>query len=404
MARLLFVLALLCVICGIAISHSRPKIQQKEDFVVEEGVYETIGTSKPAPPPPKQCQEIQKLESLIGMFRKTRNWSILVEVGDTYARGCFPFYSADADTACTIYKVASRCPDMLVAARAMSRFADTRLSPVSRRDSAGKRFPSHFAKQLCAHAEYHIERAPPTFNRTRRQAVPNAPAPTPDAVVAPLTVDRQNVHDHSVSRTIKKNVKDIIDHNDTYDRIELVDAVMSDLRKTNLSEAMLTDAFRVLVSLVPDKIESIGCSQLDVLNATRKKIETMGDEGVRKNLTETLGKNLASGIEHNHVVCSTGKIARIISTLEGTDLVKHKAVPIEIVRREIAALASKIREDVLSEVSQSEVDEYNTLPTSSLSVRMRQRFQHQVNAIYVRDLGFSEKVLAPMLAMYSSEF
>jgi len=212
------------------------------------------------------------------------------------------------------------------------------------------------------------------------------------------------VHDHSVSRTTKQNVKGIVDHTDTYDRIELVDAVMADLRKTNLSEAILTDAFRVLVSLVPDKIESIGCSQLDVLNATRKKIETIKDEGVRKNLVETLGKNLASGIERNHVVCSTGKIARIVSTLEGTELVKHKAVPIETVRREIAALASKIRKDVLSEVSQSEVDEYNTLPTSSLSVRMRERFQHKVNDIYVRDLGFSEQVLKPMMALYSSEF
>lgn len=157
----------------------------------------------------------------------------------------------------------------------------------------------------------------------------------------------------------------------------------------------------MLVSLVPDRIESIGCSQLDVLNATKDKIDGAKDGSVKKNLFETLSKNLASSIERDHVVCSTGKIARIVSTLEGTSIVENKAVPIEVVRRKIGQLASKIRNDVLSEVSQQQVDVYNPSTLSGVSVTMRQRFEGEVNAIYIDGLGLSQKVLQPIIALYS---
>ena len=408
MAKLLLIVLVVGIVCGIVLACQRKR--QPQQFVVEEGVYEAIGTTPPDPPPPKQCPEIRKLESLVGLFERTQNWALLVEVGDMYARGCFPFYGTDADMACRIFQLASRCPDLVVAARAMLRFADTRLHPISPKDSVGAPFPSGPAKQLCTHAEYHIERCPKTFNRPQRQPAPRRPAPAPEpvavpvAVAAPLPADRQNVHDHAIAQTTKKNVKDIVVQGDEYDRVELVDDVMSALRTTKLSEKVLADAFRVVVSLVPDKIQSIGCSQIDVLNATKVKIDGVQDKNLKKNLIETLGKNLASGIERGHVVCSTGKIARIVSTLEGTDIVKNKAVPIEIVRREIGALASKIRNDVLSEVSQKEVVAYNTSPTSGLSAKMRARFEHEVDETYVAGLGLSPKVLSPIKTLYNSEF
>lgn len=410
MTKRLLLLLIVGIVCVVLMANHEHESQPQ--FVVGEGVYEAVGTTHPETPPPKQCPEMLKLESLVGLFERTQNWAALVEVGDTYSRGCFPFYGTDADTACCIYQVASRCPDPVVAARAMSRFVNTRLHPISPKDSVGEPFPTGPAKRMCTHAEYHMERCPPTFNRPQRQPTPRvtAPAPEPEpatvpvAEVVPLPADRQNVHDHSIAQTTKRNVKDIVDCGDYYDRVELVADVMSALRTTELCEKVLADAFRVLVSLVPDKIESIGCSQLDVLNATKIKIDRVGNKSVRNNLVETLGKNLASGIERGHVVCSTGKIARIVSTLEGTDLVTNKAVPIEVVRREIASLAFKIRNDVLGEVSQEEVVAYNKSSLNGLGAKMRARFEHEVDAIYVEGLGLSHKVLSPIKALYSREF
>lgn len=423
MAKLVLLLLIVCIVCGIVLTPNRQGRRQRQQFVVEEGVYQdnAVGTATPPqPPPPKQCPEMRKLESLVGLFDTTQNWALLVEVGGIYARGCFPFYGADADTACRIFQLASRCPDLAVAARAMSRFADTRLHPISPKDSVGEPFPPGPAKKLCAHAEYHIERCHKTFNRPKRHPTRRTPAQAQQearaqaapaaaaAVVAPVTagqrVDKQNVHDHAVAQTTKKNVKDIVVQGDEYDRVELIDDVMSALRTTKLSEKVLTDAFRVLVSLVPDQIVSIGCSQLDVLHATKSKIDSVGNKTVKNNLVETLGKNLASGIERDHVVCSTGKIARIVSTLEGTDLVKNKSVPIEVVRREIASLASKIRQDILGKVSQEEIVAYNESSVSGLGAKMRTRFEQEADKIYVAGLGLSPEVLSPIKALYSSEF
>lgn len=405
MAKLLLSLILITgILCIVLARTNNPKTQR---FVVEEGVYKASRMETLEPLPSKQCPEILNLESLVNFFERTRNWAVLVEVGNAYARGCYPFYGADPSTALQIYQLASRCPDRVVAAQALSRYADTRLHPISIKDRCGQPFPAEVARRLVRHAEYHIQRCPQTINRTRRQPTPTpTPALIPQVaanVVDPLALDKQNVHDHSISQTTRRNAKDIVVEGAEYDRLELLDSVMDELRKSKLKEKTLGDAFRVLVSLVPDRIESIGCSQLDVLNATKDKIDGVKDGSVKRNLFETLGKNLASGIERDHVVCSTGKIARIVSTLEGTSILKNKAVPIEVVRREIGQLASKIRNDVLSEVSQQQVDDYNSSALSGLSITMRERFEHEVDFIYIDGMGLSQKVLQPIIAMYCKE-
>ena len=424
-----FILATVLVF-GALLWYTRHETFDRQDFVVQEDVYEAAqGATREITSQEEEAQfqfkskssEIQRLGALANFFEINRDWGVLVEVGDAYARGCYPFYGADSNTALEIYKIASRCPDRVVATRAMSRFADTRLHPISHRDSTGPPFPAEVARKLLTHAEYHIQRCPrpfstPTGRRKRSGAVPTdtTPAPTPAPAPAPapvqqLAVDKQNVHDHAVSRTTQQNARKIVDEvgrGAEYDRIALIDAVVSELRAGKASEQVLRDAFRVLVSLVPDKIESIGCSQLDVLNATKAKIDGVKDTHLRKNLFETLGKNLASGIERNHVVCSTGKIARIVSTLEGTGLVSNKVVPIEVVRREMGTLASKIRSDVLSEVSPAEMKAYNTSDDNNhaLGLKMKNCFEQKVRSIYVEGLGLSQKVLGPIIAQYSREF
>ncbi|CAM9090139.1 unnamed protein product [Ectocarpus sp. 12 AP-2014] len=373
----------------------------------------------------EQCPEIQKLESLVSFYQETGDWTALLEVGDMYARGCYPFYGSAPKTALALYQVASRCPDRVVAARALSSFANARTNPVSRRDSVGQPFPQEIASGLIGIAERRVRETPfHEFNYRLRVKYlrPRPTDPVPDAApvvatltaieapaVPPLVLDKQNVHDHAISQATKKNVKHVVAANeagDEFDRVELIDSVMSELTSVkNVTESKLSDSFRVLTSLVPDKIESMGCSQLDVLNATFRKILGVEDPNLRDNLLEALGNNLASGIERDRVVCSTGKIARIVSTLEGTDLVHNKSVPIEVIRREIGTLASKIRDDVLSGVTDNDRNAYNSSTTlHDLSDRMRERFQAQVNATYVVGLGLSPKVLWPLVEVYMAEF
>lgn len=409
---LVLIVVLACSLVALHIVAGQTKTgSRRKKFVVRDGVYEHSAESGPrGVEEEEECPEIQRLDALVDFFETTRDWGVLVEVGDMYARGCFPFYCADPSTAIKVYAVASRCPDAIVSTRAMSRYSDTRTNPISSSlDSLGRPFPAATALRLVESADYQIKRAPfRVFTKNRRPPVPEPVAVVADTVVAPkrLVLDKQNVHDHAVSTAIKQNVKQIVEGVDEeYDRVELIDSVMDELRGTNqLSDQKMCDAFRVLVSLVPDKIESVGCSQIDVLNATIKKINGVKQSCLRSNLYETLGKNLASGVERGLVVCSTGKIGRIISTLEGTDLVAQKAVPIEVVRNEIATLASKVRDDVLSEVSKTDVECYNSSSVHTLSSKMRSRFEELVKTTYVDGLGLSSKVLDPVVKMYSSEF
>ena len=108
-----------------------------------------------------------------------------------------------------------------------------------------------------------------------------------------------------------------------------------------------------------------------------------------------------------------GKIGRIITTLEGVESKElgdegstkiQKSVPIGVIRNEISTLASKIRNDVLSESSEKDVTDYNNLPNSKLSDVMNNRFRGEVKRIYVDELHLSEKVLNPIIDTYSSVF
>jgi hypothetical protein len=57
---------------------------------------------------------------------------------------------------------------------------------------------------------------------------------------------------------------------------------------------------------------------------------------------ETLVKQMASGVEDGTLVCSTGKISRLIGTLDGIGRDGHiEARPMWTVRDEIARLAAK---------------------------------------------------------------
>lgn len=233
--HILSLLLIVCVIYLVLAGTNKPKTQR---FVIEEGVYKASRMDTLEPLPSKQCPEILKLESLVDFFEMTHNWVVLVEVGNAYPRGCYPFYGADPSTALQIYQLASRCPDRVVAAQALSRYADTRLHPISKRDSCGHPFPAELARKLVRHGEYHIQRCPQTINRTRRQPTPT-PALIPQAaanVVAPLALDKQNVHDHLIAQTTRRNAKDIVVEGAEYDRLELDDSVMDELRKTKLKD------------------------------------------------------------------------------------------------------------------------------------------------------------------------
>ena len=433
------------------------EINFSEKYHVVPGVYETsednleenLGASETI------CSELHRLDTLVEDFERTHDWSIPIRVGDMYARGCYPKYSPDDTSALKIYKAVSKCPDPEMAAEAISRCVDLRTNPVPEADRRGTPLPTEACDRIVSHIDDFLRKVPlsqylrrrkslepinsqtrlrnnttrrgPQFSRVEPTTLSDNVDNEPNIIENPVQnnvykLDTQNVHDHGVSASVRENIKSVVGELEgngsdvSYDRQGVIEEVMKELRDTDMGEEDIGDAFRVVVSLVPDKISSVGCSQMDVLHATLSKIKKVPDPIIRKNLMESLGKNLASGIERGHVVCSTGKIGRIITTLEGVDNASlgssgggshnqlQKSVPIDVVRNEISTLASKVREDVLSKYSEQQVSDYERSADSRLSHEMNERFRNQVQETYVTGLHLSEKVLGPIIETYSSVF
>lgn len=82
------------------------------------------------------------------------------------------------------------------------------------------------------------------------------------------------------------------------------------------------------------------------------------DPEEKKNLTIMFAQNIASAVEYDIVVCSTGKITRMISSFDVIDTELPDLKPDWIIKEEIANKSSKIREHILKESSEKEVEAY----------------------------------------------
>ena len=113
--------------------------------------------------------------------------------------------------------------------------------------------------------------------------------------------DRQNVHDHSV-QNIGKAILNNLETNDSFEE--------------NAREVLKygdPNVERVVQSLTDYEHSRFGRSEKDVFNSVWTRVKD--DNNKRKIFID----NLSSGVEYDTVVCSTGKIMRMLSTFDGVD-------------------------------------------------------------------------------------
>jgi hypothetical protein len=364
-------------------------------------------------------------------------WDALVAMGDVYRNGAFPRFLPDDDMALECYRLASRCPNGDVAGIAQSKYVQTRASPVSQADRAGAPMPVEHGRRALALASRRLAELPERTVYSRPKRIPEpepAPAlhddhldwawvdavataaeatliPVGAAVAAPparYRADSQNVHDHGVTSATKKNLDGLRARSsargEALSEEEIKDAL---LRKGNLSDAEALDALRVIDSLEGElRHSTLGVTEREALAVVWGRIRREPDAALRDNLTETLARQLASGVEHGHVVCSTGKIARIASTLEGAGLpdVAATARPTWAVKEELGTLAAKVREETLAGLDAASASAYERGEAPAAEERMRDEFRRRATATYVTDLGMSAAVVEPMLEAMEAAF
>lgn len=355
----------------------------------------------------KSPPEIEKLEELVQSFENdTTRWDILIAVADIYKKGAYPRFLPNEELAIQIYKIASMCPNGEVAGMAQAKYIETYDDPINNIDKKGDEFPLIYGTRIIELAEGSIKTTPwHLFEKPKMQN--QEPTPmfidrmedfqeilwnTPQTVTVPeYRIDSQNVHDHAISKITAFNIDKLKDNQDirnigqTMEKV--TDAILShDELDANTKET----ALHVLDNLNDSVHSSFDISEKQALSMVWDKIDKNQD--LKQNLTETLAKQLASAVENGHVVCSSGKITRIMSTLDGIS--NEPSRPMWAIREELANTASKIREDMTRQ--------YGDTPEAGK--RMKEEFNSTVRKEYIDKLQMSAKIIEPLISEYEIGF
>lgn len=359
--------------------------------------------------------EVANLKNLLAEFEEdSSRWDILIAVGDVYRKGAFPRYLPNEELAARIFKIAAMCPDGVVAGMAQSKYIETYDDPINNIDKQGMPLPQEVGLRICELAEKSIQSTPwHLFEKPHMQkrSEPVALAPTNNvfddlfmdlAVTQAATsstmpkyrVDSQNVHDHGVTKVTNFNIDSLkkeVDirklHRTDNEIGQIVNAIVE---HPELDPKTKEEALHVIENLGDAKHSSFDVTERDALVMVWDKINK--NPNMKNNLTETLAKQLSSSIENGHIVCSSGKITRIMSTLDGVS--NEVSRPMWAVREELANKASKIREQM--------TDKYGDTPEAGR--RMKDAFASEVKNDYINKLGMSEKVINPLIAEYEMGF
>lgn len=206
-------------------------------------------------------------------------------------------------------------------------------------------------------------------------------------ITPPIVSDSQNVHDSELQNAAKKNIDVLYSSQDESDPRQVINAIYQ-------THPKLSPKDKLNISLVLDSINDTnvhskyGKTEMQILNAIWGRINSPVNNKNKDELIMSLADQLSSAVEHDTVVCSTGKIMRIVSSLEAIDLGNDIASlkPKWAIEREISEAAIKARSSVLSSHPKHLVNAYNNGDSEGddLSRKMRDILENKCYNDYVK--------------------
>ena len=434
----------LCVIIVLCVSHITgpdvdyvqyaPRVVQEIPLELEESEGQEIETG-PEPQIEQAQQEQQnepaELKRLVLKFKHKNDWTALLHLGDLYRTGSYPLYRPNEMMAMNIYKLAGQCPDASVAGLAQARFVQVRLAPIASGDQGGSSLPLEqayealeLAKKLIKTLPYNAFRTPRVSRLERRHVPPTrAPVVNAEPVAQPVTqpvtqpvrvqtqgvnrprqlhTGRQNVHDHGISSTTRINI-DSLKARATA-KVDIGSAlcsVQNEVLSGQLSADQKTRALQVIDRLSDSVHSNFNVSDKEVLGLVWNTIQTHGD---RISLQETLCKQLSESVENGYVVCQSGRIARIVASLDGTGIL-NTGIPLEVIANEIAGMASSVRTTTMKTWTPLQIEKYNASDNSMKTEvsNMKAELRRMVGENFGH-LGLNSAIIEPIVAVYESSF
>ncbi len=207
--------------------------------------------------------------------------------------------------------------------------------------------------------------------------------------------DNQNVH----SSTVLNCAKEVMDATTTTNLVtfeKACDLIVAACAKT---QCELLKIQRVLSSMTNEVHSRFQKSEKEILCQIVSKIQS---DPNKDNLMEILVHQLDSAVERTGVVCSTGRIVRILSVFDGVDDKVQKIIPEWALDQELANLAFKVRNDVLQSASEDERNQYETAASNDLANKMHTEFERECKKLYSKLV--KSEVLNQKIAVYKEGF
>ena len=305
----------------------------------------------------EQLQRVDATLSRIQALVDSDEPASVLELGDIYRKGDYPAFAPDLDMALALYHVGSTHP--ATAGLARLKYLEARHDTLSENDVAGAALPR-------------------SYGLTKVQKSQNPPSivvPPPVLPQVEVLSDAQNVHDHSLTRHVKKALAEAPTGRDSFENVTRF--ILEDSDATPEEKA---DAYAVLESLGTQHHSTLGVSERESLDRMWTVIENLPTH--KAEAKELLVRQLASGVEHGDIVCSTGKITRIAGALDGLPDREPVTKPMWALREELGTLAARVRDD------EKDAPEFRRLAME----------------LYVRNLGMSESLIDEMVSEFSSGF
>ena len=176
--------------------------------------------------------------------------------------------------------------------------------------------------------------------------------------------DAQNSHDTAVTNSARH----MLWTGDSMDAEADFDACADEFLATPEVEVD-ENAKRVMRTFTSKLHSKFDRSERDAFVMVWRRIAELSSAERRRDAARALASNLSSGVEHGFVVCSTGKIERVLSTLDvlsvedgGEALIR----PEWVIREEIGRTSANALERELERGGEATLAAYNTLePTES---------------------------------------
>ena len=227
--------------------------------------------------------------------------------------------------------------------------------------------------------------------------------------------DSQNVHSSTVQNAVKNKLDFIeksghLSHNFEDNKRQFLEDISN---ITEISPEERENIGRVLESLKDTQHSRYDKSEADIFNTVWSRINNPVNKDRRKDMVAVLAQNVASGVEHDVVVCSTGKIVRIVGALDGMDAEPLPELKPEwAINEEIAQSAVKVREDVLAAASPTEKVAYEALEpddrqteiVTTLTAKMREQLTKKCEGEYCNTNIMSKESLDLKLGDYLESF